>query len=110
MQLVDVETRGVDDDVRFRAQVGHELTFGADGVQQTTGPLHGVRAPDTLEPADERFVRRIEEDKDGAVWPGGQLIEQMGVLTGQPPGPGVDDDGQPGRRPSVCGWPGSFAQ
>ena len=90
---MDVEPRGVDDDLGVGAQVAEELPLGLDAVEQPALALQRVRPADALEAADQGLVGGVEEDQVGAPAGLAQRREAGAQLAGERAGPDVDDGG-----------------
>ena len=92
-QLVDVEARGVDDDVRVGPQVAQQLALGLDAVEEPPLALQRVRAAHALEPADQRLVGGVEEHQlrvPAVLADRGDAVAQLGA---ERPGAHVDHGG-----------------
>ena len=60
-QVVDVERRGVDDEVGARPQVAEQRALAHEAVEDAARALQRVRAAAALEPADQHVVAGLEE-------------------------------------------------
>src|SRR5215467_13222494 len=77
LELVDGQSRGVDDAVRALAQVGERATLGPDALQHAALPRQGMTPPRLLVAPHQRLVGRLEEEHLGLVPLGAQLGQRL---------------------------------
>ena len=75
-QLVDVELRGVEHDVRAALQLLEQRPLLLDPLVDPVGDRERVAAPGRLESADQRIVGRIEEEHPGAGTAGPEVVDR----------------------------------
>ena len=103
-QLVNGQLRGVDDDVRLLPQRLQHRPFGRDPIRQPPAALQRMRAAVGLVPADQGRVARLQEQHPRPVAASVQILDDLGEVVGEGPGPDVQHDRDTG---DVTAGPGT---